>query len=141
MRALIASQAFGSIRRRGPRCSARKASALDACWAWFMIVLAGLMCRIPSLGCRTRTVKPARSGGQVKRLALAGLMLSLVLGPAIGAWSANEPGTAGGGELARLAEALAATEAAEGPTSPYLLPLIEEDGRVWLRGGGWARGA
>jgi len=77
----------------------------------------------------------------VKRLALAGLMLSLVLGPAIGAWSANEPGTAGGGELARLAEALAATEAAEGPTSPYLLPLIEEIARFRLREGELAEAA
>jgi tetratricopeptide (TPR) repeat protein len=68
-------------------------------------------------------------------------MLSLVLGPAIGAWSANEPGTAEGSELARLAEALAATEAAEGPTSPYLLPLIEEIARFRLRQGALAEAA
>jgi tetratricopeptide (TPR) repeat protein len=77
----------------------------------------------------------------VRRLALASLMLSLVLGPAIGAWSANEPGTAEGSELARLAEALAATEAAEGPTSPYLLPLIEEIARFRLRQGALAEAA
>ena len=77
----------------------------------------------------------------MRRLALASLMLSLVLGPAIGAWSANEPGTAEGSELARLAEALAATEAAEGPTSPYLLPLIEEIARFRLRQGALAEAA
>jgi tetratricopeptide (TPR) repeat protein len=74
-------------------------------------------------------------------LALASLVLPLVLGAAVGASSTNEPGTAEGSELARLAEALAATEAKEGPTSPYLLPLIEEIARFRLRQGALAEAA
>jgi tetratricopeptide (TPR) repeat protein len=77
----------------------------------------------------------------VRRLALASLVLPLVLGAAVGASSTNEPGTAEGSELARLAEALAATEAKEGPTSPYLLPLIEEIARFRLRQGALAEAA
>lgn len=67
----------------------------------------------------------------MRRLAVASLMLWLVLGAA----AASEPSATEHSELTRLAEALAATEAKEGPTSPYLLPLIEEIARFRLRQG------
>src|SRR5205814_615322 len=146
MRALIASQAFGSNRRRGPRWSARNASALDPCSAWFMIVLAGLNNAVS----QASDAEPERSsllakeriaGGQVRQFALARLVLSLILGAAVCASAVNQPGAAESSELARLAEALAATEAKEGPTSPYLLPLIEEIARFRLRQGDLAEAA
>src|SRR5204862_1505672 len=146
MRALIASQAFGSNRRRGPRWSALNASALDACSAWFMIALVGLNNAVS----QASDAEPERSsllakeriaGGQVRQFALARLVLSLILGAAVCASAVNQPGAAESSELARLAEALAATEAKEGPTSPYLLPLIEEIARFRLRQGDLAEAA
>src|SRR5207237_608110 len=146
MRALIASQAFGSNRRRGPRWSARNASALDACSAWFMIALAGLNNAVS----QASDAEPERSsllakeriaGGQVRQFALARLVLSLILGAAVCASAMSEPGAVESSELARLAEALAATETKEGPTSPDLLPLIEEIARFRLREGDLAEAA
>lgn len=69
----------------------------------------------------------------MKRLALAGvaLWIAFCAAPAV---LAGEPGT-GAGELTKLMRALTATEAKEGATSPYLLPLIEELARLRLRGG------
>src|SRR5438270_4358 len=101
MRALIASQAFGSNRRRGPRWSARNASALDACSAWFMIALAGLN----NAASQASDAEPERSsllakeripGGQVRQFSLARLVLSLILGAAVCASAVSEPGAAGG---------------------------------------------
>jgi len=81
------------------------------------------------------------AGCQVRQFSLARLVLSLILGAAVSASAVSEPGAAESSELARLAEALAATEAKEGPTSPYLLPLIEEIARFRLREGHLAEAA
>jgi Tfp pilus assembly protein PilF len=62
----------------------------------------------------------------VRRLALASIALSIGLGAANGLLPAAEAGAAGSGKLTQLTGALAAMEAKEGATSPYLLPLIEE---------------
>src|SRR5438270_11117328 len=72
-------------------------------------------------------------GGQVRQFSLARLVLSLILGAAACASAVSEPGAAESSELARLAEALAATETKERPTSPYRRPLIEEIARFRLR--------
>ena len=77
----------------------------------------------------------------MRQFALARLVLSLILGAAVCASAVSEPGAAESSELARLAEALAATETKEGPTSPYLLPLIEEIARFRLRQGDLAEAA
>ena len=77
----------------------------------------------------------------MRQFSLARLVLSLILGAAVCASAVSEPGAAESSELARLAEALAATETKEGPTSPYLLPLIEEIARFRLRQGDLAEAA
>jgi tetratricopeptide (TPR) repeat protein len=68
----------------------------------------------------------------VRQLALAGLAgwvgLSLAVGPA-----SADPGS--GDALPQLMRALAAAEAKEGKTSPYLLPVIEEIAQLRLRNG------
>ena len=76
----------------------------------------------------------------MRRLALAMVALSIASCAAMGASAAGEPGAAAG-ELAKLLRALAATEAKEGTTSPYLLPLIEEIARLRSRGGDLAEAA
>jgi tetratricopeptide (TPR) repeat protein len=91
-----------------------------------------------SLERETRTVKPAASGGQVRRLALASVALSIALCAAAGLLPAGEPRAADGDGLARLTRTLAAMEAKEGSTSPYLLPLIEEIAQLRLRRGEFA---
>jgi tetratricopeptide (TPR) repeat protein len=88
-----------------------------------------------SLERETRTVKPAASGGQVRRLALASVALSIALCAAAGLLPAGEPRAADGDGLARLTGTLAAMEAKEGSTSPYLLPLIEEIAQLRLCNG------
>jgi tetratricopeptide (TPR) repeat protein len=88
-----------------------------------------------SLGCATRPVKPAASGGQVRRLALASVALSMALYAAPDPLRAAEPAADDGEALARLTAALHATETKEGATSPYLLPLIEELAQLRLRHG------
>src|SRR5436853_4435371 len=85
--------------------------------------------------------KDRTAGGQVRQFALARLVLPLMLGATIGASAVSQPGVAESGELTRLVEALAATETKEGPTSPYLLPLIEEIARFRLRQGDLAEAA
>ena len=88
--------------------------------------------------------EPGRSspldGGPVRRLALAMVALPIALCAAMGVSPAGEPGTAPG-ELAKLMRALAATEAKEGATSPYLLPLLEEIARLRSRYGDLAEAA
>src|SRR5262249_34240229 len=82
----------------------------------------------------------ARSnGGQVRRLA-SSLVLSLAVA-AGGQTAAREPEAADNPARAQLKQALAATEAKEGRTSPYLLPLIEEIARFRLRQGEFAEAA
>jgi hypothetical protein len=71
----------------------------------------------------------------VRRLALASVALSIALCAAAGWGSATEPGAADENALARLTRALAATEAKEGATSPYMLPVIEELAQLRLRQG------
>ncbi len=61
-------------------------------------------------------------------IGLAGLCLCVI---AAGTCRAAD----GESAVARLTRALAAEEADDGPTSPYLLPLIEELARAHLRGG------
>jgi tetratricopeptide (TPR) repeat protein len=74
-------------------------------------------------------------------LALASVALSIALCAAAGWGSASEPGAADQDALARLTRALAATEAKEGATSPYLLPVIEELAQLRLREGKLAEAA
>ena len=76
----------------------------------------------------------------MRQFALAGLVLSRHAGRC--RWCGcgrGEPSAAESSELARLAEALAATEAKEGKTSPYLLPVIEQIARFRLRQATWPR--
>src|SRR6185437_2540514 len=112
--------------RRGPRCNARNASALEACSAWFIMSSRDGDRVARSLGCETRMVKSAASGGQVRRLALACIALAIGLCAAAALLPAAEPRAVESAGLSRLTHALAAMEAKEGATSPYLLPLIEE---------------
>ena len=76
----------------------------------------------------------------MRRLALATVALPIALCAMMGISAAGEPGTAPG-ELAKMMRALAATEAKEGATSPYLLPLIEEIARLRSRHGDLAEAA
>ncbi len=76
----------------------------------------------------------------MRRLALASVVLSIALCAAVDPLSAGE-GNANGDGLARLTRALAAMEAKEGITSPYLLPLIEEIAQVRRRNGELAKTA
>jgi len=68
------------------------------------------------------------------------LVLSLAVAAGVQA-AAREPEAADNPALAQLKQALAATEAKEGRTSPYLLPLIEEIARFRLRQGEFAEAA
>ena len=75
----------------------------------------------------------------MRRLA-SSLVLSLAVAAGVQA-AAREPEAADNPALAQLKQALAATEAKEGRTSPYLLPLIEEIARFRLRQGEFAEAA
>jgi hypothetical protein len=68
----------------------------------------------------------------VRRLALAGLAGSVGLWLAAGAALADP---VGGDALAQMMRALAAAEAKEGKTSPYLLPVLEEIAQLRQRNG------
>jgi tetratricopeptide (TPR) repeat protein len=68
-------------------------------------------------------------------LAFASIALSIGLYVAAGLPSAAKPEAAESEGLAHLMRALAAMEAKEGATSPYLLPLIEEIAQLRLRNG------
>ena len=71
----------------------------------------------------------------MRRLALASIALSIGLCTAAALLPAAEPGAVESEGLTKLTRALAATEAKEGATSPYLLPLIEEIAELRLRDG------
>ena len=71
----------------------------------------------------------------MRRLALAGIALSIGLCAAAALLPAAEPRAAESEGLAHLMRALTAMEAKEGATSPYLLPLIEEIAQQRLRNG------
>lgn len=71
----------------------------------------------------------------MRRLALASVALSMALYAAPDPLRAAEPAADDGEALARLTRTLAATEAKEGASSPYLLPLIEELAQLRLRRG------
>src|SRR5947207_10456906 len=94
-----------------------------------------------SLGCEIRMVKSAGSGSRVKRLALASVLLAAGLCAANAMSSAAETAAADSEGLAHLTRALAAMEAKEGATSPYLLPLLEEIAELRLRTGELAEAA
>src|SRR5437588_10147274 len=104
MRALTASQAFAISSRGGPRCNARNASALAACSA-----LSRMTSRVAIVPSRQpRAGRPdgqaRRIGGDVRRLALAGLAgwLGLWL---VASAAATAPGD--GDALAQMMRALA----------------------------------
>src|SRR5439155_7293050 len=132
MRALTASQAFAISSKGGPRCNARNASALAACSALSM--MPSRVAIVPS--CQPRAGRSdgqaRRIGGDVRRSTLAGLAGWLGLWLVAGGGAAD-PGS--GDALARLTGALAAAEAKEGKTSPYLLPVIEEIAQLRRRNG------
>src|ERR1700687_258854 len=131
IRALIASQALGNSKRGGPLCIARNSAAL---FAWSDRFMASPSNSRAAGNPRAQTAdRQAWTGGGNADIGnavtgsahgtAAGVVgICLVVVPLF----APSGGEANEGAAARLTRALAAEEAHDGSTSPYLLPLIEE---------------